>query len=89
MVETGAQSVAHRSDEEDFYDQIISDLQFACQHLPINQTERGRASKRRLMQCLLTALQRTRLGDKETYAKMALDAAEELISKQKQYGCAL
>jgi hypothetical protein len=90
MVEAGARSVAQRSDESDFYDLIISDLQFACEHLPINQSERGRVSKKAAYAMLSkAALQRTRLGDKETYAKMALDAAEELIKNQAKYGCAL
>ena len=80
-----------RSSEETFYDLIISDLQFACNHLPETQgTERGRVTKKAAYAMLAKAcLQRTRLGEKEKYAKIALEAAKELIDNPEKYGIAL
>jgi hypothetical protein len=79
-----------RSSEKEFYDLIITDLQFACVNLPISQAERGRATKKAAYGMLAKAcLQRTRLGEKEKYAKMALDAAEELIKNPDKYECEL
>lgn len=89
---TGPDNNPVRSSEEQFYDLIISDLQFACAHLPVSQgNERGRVSKKAAYAMLAkAALQRTRLGDADgKYAKMALDAAEELINNAASYGCAL
>ncbi|WP_170845657.1 RagB/SusD family nutrient uptake outer membrane protein [Parapedobacter composti] len=88
---TGPQNSPVRSSEEAFYDLIISDLQFACQHLPDQSgAERGRVAKKAAYAMLAKAcLQRTRLGDSQQYAKMALDAAEELINNQGRYGIAL
>lgn len=90
MIETGAVTSPQRSTELEFYELIISDLQFACEHLPLTQPERGRVTRKAAYAMLAkAALQRTRLGDKDTYAKMALDAAEELINNQSKYNCAL
>ncbi|MDR2935981.1 MAG: RagB/SusD family nutrient uptake outer membrane protein [Rikenellaceae bacterium] len=88
---TGPDNFPTRSSEEEFYDLIISDLQYACQYLPMSQAgERGRLTKKAAYAMLAKAcLQRTRLGDKEKYAKMALDAAQELINNQSKYGIAL
>lgn len=88
---TGPDNNPVRSSEEEFYDLIISDLQFACQHLPtLPGGERGRLTKKAAYAMLAKAcLQRTRLGEKEKYAKMALDAAEELIKNPGKYGIAL
>ncbi|PTQ94890.1 putative outer membrane starch-binding protein [Mucilaginibacter yixingensis] len=79
-----------RTPETAFYDQIISDLQFACANLPVSQTLRGRVAKKAAYGLLAkVCLQRTRLGDKEKYAKMALDASQELINNPGKYNCAL
>lgn len=79
-----------RSEETAFYDLIIKDLQFSCTNLPITQNDRGRASRKAAYAMLAKAcLQRTRLGDKQTYAKMALDAAQELINNPSEYNCSL
>jgi len=87
---TGPDNFPKRSSEQEFYDLIISDLEFACEHLPLSQPERGRASQKAAYAMMAKAcLQRTRLGEKETYAKKALDAAEELINNQAKYGVAL
>ncbi len=90
--ETGVVNSPVRSSEADFYDKsIIPDLQFACQWLPDKKSaERGRVTKAAAYAMLAKAcLQRTRLGDKETYAKMALEAAQELINNQGKYGIGL
>lgn len=90
MIQTGAESNPQRSSEESFYDLILSDLDFACKNLPTTQADRGRASKKAAYGLLAkAALQRTRLGETVKYAKIALDAAEELISNQGEYDCAL
>ncbi|MDR3219331.1 MAG: RagB/SusD family nutrient uptake outer membrane protein [Dysgonamonadaceae bacterium] len=88
---TGVDNSPVRNSEEEFYDSIISDLQYACENLPVSQgVERGRVSKKAAYAMLAKAcLQRTRLGEKEKYAKMALDAAEELINNQGKYSIAL
>jgi hypothetical protein len=79
-----------RSSETAFYDLIISDLQFACANLPLTQPLRGRISRKAAYAMLAkVCLQRTRLGDVQKYAKMALDAATEIINNQAKYGCAL
>jgi starch-binding outer membrane protein, SusD/RagB family len=81
-----------RSTEAEFYDLIIRDLTFACKYLPTTQSERGRVSKKAAYGMLAKAyLQRTRLGESNAteYAKLALDAAEELINNQSTYGCSL
>jgi hypothetical protein len=89
---TGPDNAPVRSSEEAFYDLILSDLQFACDNLPLTQgAERGRVSKKAAYAMLSkAALQRTRLGDPDKkYAKMALDAAKELIDNPAKYGVAL
>ena len=88
---TGPDNNPVRSSEIDFYESIISDLQFACTHLPMSQgAERGRATKKAAYAILAkVCLQRTRLGDAQTYAKMALDAAKELIDNEAKYGIGL
>ncbi len=79
-----------RSEETAFYDLIIRDLHFSCTHLPITQNERGRASRKAAYAMLAKAcLQRTRLGDTQIYAQMALDAAQELIDNPSVYNCSL
>jgi hypothetical protein len=88
---TGPDIKPGRNTEMEFYDLIISDLTFACEHLPLTQgQERGRLTKKAAYAMLAKAcLQRTRLGEKEKYAKMAQDAAEELINNPSKYGIAL
>ena len=79
-----------RSSEEDFYDLIIEDLKFAVQHLPVEQDLRGRVAKKGAYGLLAKVyLQRTRLGEKEKYAKLALESAEELINNATAYKTAL
>lgn len=90
---TGPDNFPKRSSEVDFYDLIISDLKFACEHLPYDQgAERGRVSKKAAYGMLAKAyLQRTRLGESDAsdYARLALEAAEELINNQGEYDIAL
>jgi starch-binding outer membrane protein, SusD/RagB family len=90
---TGPDMTPARSTEAEFYDLIISDLQFACEHLPLNQgEERGRVTKKAAYGMLAKAyLQRTRLGESnaQEYARLALETAKELIDNQSEYGCAL
>lgn len=81
-----------RSSEDDFYDLIIEDLQFAAANLPDKTNgERGRVTKKAAYAMLAKALlQRTRLGNNsQEYAKQALEAAEELINNASKYGVAL
>lgn len=90
---TGPDNFPVRSSEVEFYDLIISDLKFACEHLPLDQgVERGRVSKKAAYGMLAKAyLQRTRLGEANAteYAGLALEAAREIIDNQGTYGCAL
>ncbi|WP_308991020.1 RagB/SusD family nutrient uptake outer membrane protein [Mariniflexile litorale] len=80
-----------RSTELQFYELILSDLEFAAEHLPISQgAEKGRASKKAALGMLAKAyLQRTRLGDETVYAAKALAVAKDLIDNQVAYGCGL
>ncbi len=90
---SGLNTAPTRSTEVEFYDQLISDLEFACEYLPIDQGEEtGRASRKAAYGMLAKAyLQRTRLGESNAseYAKLALQYAEELIDNQSEYNCAL
>jgi len=90
---TGPDNYPKRSTEVEFYDLIIEDLKFACQHLPYTQgAERGRVTKKAAYAMLAKAyLQRTRLGESNAseYARLALEAAKELIDNPSKYGCAL
>jgi len=86
----GADIAPKRSSEKEFYDLIISDLKFACENLPVTQSVRGRAAKKAAYALLSKVyLQRTRLGEKEEYAKLALETAEELINNAGKYQTAL
>src|SRR5690606_27795450 len=80
-----------RSSEDAFYDLIISDLIFATEHLPDKpQGERGRVTKKAAYAMLAKAyLQRTRLGNVQENARLALAAAEELINNGGAYGVSL
>ena len=63
MAEVGAgRERAERSSEEAFYEQLISDLEYAAANLPAEQTENGRATSVAAKAMLAKAwLQRTRL----------------------------
>lgn len=91
LTETGAINSPVRSTEEAFYEQIISDLEYAAENLPEKSTvERGRVTKKAAYAMLAKAyLQRTRLGNVQENARLALEAAEELINNESKYGVAL
>ncbi|HSC55322.1 MAG TPA: RagB/SusD family nutrient uptake outer membrane protein [Phnomibacter sp.] len=79
-----------RSTEKAIYDSVISDLKFACKNLPVTQSLRGRVTKKAAYGLLAKVyLQRTRLGEKAEYAKLALETAEELINNPGTYKCGL
>ena len=63
IAEAGAgRERAVRSSEEDFYNRLIADLEYAAAHLPATQTENGRATSIAAKAMLCKAwLQRTRL----------------------------
>ena len=88
---TGNNITPKRSTEKEIYDVIISDLKFATEKLPLSQSaQRGRVARKAAYAMLAKVyLQRTRLGESAQYAKLALDAAEELINNQAKYNCAL
>lgn len=82
MAEVGSgREYAYRSTEEEFYDQIISDLNFAATYLPAVQTENGRATSIAAKAMLSKAwLQRTRLvsgGSTRTGSTYPDDAAKK------------
>ena len=86
----GVDNAPKRSSEKEFYDLIIADLKFAVENLPVTQTLRGRATKKAALGFLAKVyLQRTRLGDKDAYAKLALETAEELINNPGKYNANL
>jgi hypothetical protein len=86
----GVDTAPVRSSETAIYDQIISDLQFATANLPLTQSLRGRVARKAAYAMLAKVyLQRTRLGDVQKYAQLALSTAQELINNQGKYNCAL
>lgn len=86
----GVDNAPVRSSEEAFYDLIIEDLKFACAHLPTQQTLSGRVAKKAAYGLLAKVyLQRTRLGEVQKYAQLALQTAEELINNPSKYNTAL
>ncbi len=91
IAESGSVERATRASEEEFYDQIISDLQFAATHLPEVQADRGRATKWSALAMLTKAyLQRTRLyadgsAEKKQYAELAWQAAQQIIQARRLY----
>ncbi|MBQ9357624.1 MAG: RagB/SusD family nutrient uptake outer membrane protein [Prevotella sp.] len=91
IAQSGAQERAERATEEQFYDQIISDLQFAAENLPETQGDRGRVTKWSALAMLAKAyLQRTRLyangsAEKKHYAEMAYEAAQQVIAAKQLY----
>jgi hypothetical protein len=95
---TGPDMTPVRSTEAAFYDLIINDLKFACEHLPrehpvLDQgSERGRVLKKAAYGMLAKAyLQRTRLGESnaQEFARLAMETARELIDNQSDFGCGL
>lgn len=86
----GVDNAPVRSSEEEFYDLIIEDLKFACTNLPTQQTLQGRVAKKAAYGLLAKVyLQRTRLGEVQKYAQLALETAEELINNPSKYNTAL
>jgi hypothetical protein len=86
----GVNLAPKRNTEKEFYDAIIADLKFACQNLPYTQALRGRVTKKAAYALLSKVyLQRTRLGEKEEYAKLALETAEQIINNTGTFKCAL
>lgn len=90
-----ASEMAYRSTEEDFYNLIIHDLKIAVRDLPVEQADRGRATKKAALAMLSKAyLQRTRLYEQgsekyKAYADSAFTTAKELIDNAEAYGCGL
>jgi len=86
----GVDNAPVRSSEEEFYNLIIEDLKFACAHLPLQQTLQGRVARKGAYGLLAKVyLQRTRLGEVQKYAQLALETAEELINNPIKYNTAL
>jgi hypothetical protein len=90
---TGPDNNPVRATEAEFYNQIIDDLKFAVNNLPVSQgADRGRVTKKAAMAMLAKVyLQRTRLNEPEAkeYAKLALETAESLINSASTHGIAL
>ena len=90
---TGPDNNPVRNSEAEFYDDIIGDLQFAVDHLPVDQgKDRGRVAKKAALAMLAKVyLQRTRLGEANAseYARLALETARELIDNAAKYKCGL
>lgn len=90
-----ASEMAYRSNEQNFYNLIISDLKVAVDNLPVTQADRGRATKKAALAMLAKAyLQRTRLyaeGSAECIANAdsAFQIAKELIDNAANYDCGL
>lgn len=91
IAQSGAIEIGTRASEDEFYDQIISDLKFAAEHLPEVQAERGRVTKWSALAMLSKAyLQRTRLyadgsAEKKQYAELAFQAAKQVIDAKQLY----
>lgn len=84
---------ATRSSVEEFYDLIISDLQFAAENLPLQQAwgnEYSRASKKSALGFLARAyLSRAYYApgaEREEYFIKARNAANEVISRKSEFG---
>ncbi len=96
FAQTGiASGNCYRSSEEDFYEQITSDLKFAAENLPLTQAERGRATRKAAYAMLAkTYLQRTRLypegsAERKKYADLAFETATNLIDNASDFDCGL
>ena len=93
MAEVGAgREKGIRSTEEDFYDRIISDLEYAAAYLPSTQGENGRATSIAAKAMLCKAwLQRTRLysgGRDRRNQPYPLDEAKRKACAEKAYAYA-
>ena len=93
MAEVGAgREKGIRSSEEDFYDRIISDLEFAAAYLPPTQGENGRATSIAAKAMLCKAwLQRIRLysgGHDRRNQPYPLDEAKRKACAEKAYAYA-
>jgi hypothetical protein len=95
---SGVPLTAERSPLKDFYDLIISDLERAAQILPYHQDQVGRADKKAAYGMLArAALTRASYmeyfennkAEADQFYQKALDAANELIDSQAEYGCRL
>lgn len=91
VAQAGATERAERATEEQFYDQIISDLTFAAKNLPETQGDRGRVTKWSALAMLSKVyLQRTRLyadgsAEKKQYAELAWQTAQQVIAAKQLY----
>lgn len=84
---------ATRSSVEEFYDLIISDLQFAAENLPLQQAwgnEYSRASKKSalgfLARAYLSRAYYAQGAEREEYFIKARNAANEVISRKSEFG---
>ena len=84
---------ATRSSVEEFYELIISDLQFAAEHLPLQQAwgnEYSRASKKSalgfLARAYLSRAYYAQGAEREQYFAKARDIANEVISRKGEFG---
>ncbi|PRY54595.1 putative outer membrane starch-binding protein [Arcticibacter pallidicorallinus] len=84
---------ATRSSVEEFYDLIISDLQFAAENLPLQQAwgnEYSRASKKSalgfLARAYLSRAYYAQGAEREQYFTKARDVANEVISRKGEFG---
>lgn len=82
---------SERSSEEEFYDLILSDLEYATENLPIDQgDEYTRADKKAAYGFLArSALSRAYYDNGDQYFEMARDAAKEVIKRQDEFGVEL
>lgn len=84
---------ATRSSVEEFYDLIVSDLQFAAENLPLQQAwgnEYSRASKKSalgfLARAYLSRAYYAQGAEREEYFIKARNAANEVISRKSEFG---
>ena len=91
VAEAGAVERAEHATEEQFYDQIISDLRFAVDNLPETQGDRGRVTKWSALAMLAKVyMQRTRLyadgsAERKQYAELAYQTAQQVIAARQLY----
>ena len=91
VAQAGAVERAERATEEQFYDQIVSDLKFAAENLPETQGDRGRVTKWSALAMLAKVyLQRTRLyadgsAERKQYAELAYQTAQQVIAAKQLY----
>lgn len=91
----GAEPLDYRSPVEDFYDLMISDLEFARDNLPVSwsATDYSRASKKSAMgllaRVLLTRAYYSSGSDAQSWFTKAKDAAVDVINNQSSLGISL